>query len=255
MRFFAFAFIIIFTASFSHGRNLASIRKDAFTVGVSKGDSAAEYDFISEITAKMKIQRFRLVPFENANSGQKLLLDGMIDAIIAKINHSPHLEGKFLVSAPYSKIEIAVATLAKNSEIWTLADLNGKTLAFIPKDISSNQVLNIWQSSKPIAAQNLSDAVDFLQKKQAAAIIASRQALEEKRSDLQIFPNRLAENNMVALFAPGSKNLLEEFNKAVKKDSPANPINSYSSKERIVKILAQLNELKKEIELLQGELK
>jgi len=255
MRFFAFAFIIISTASLSHGRNLASIRKDAFTVGVSKMDSAAEYDFISEITAKMKIQRFRLIPFENANSGQKLLLDGKIDAIIAKINHSPHLEEKFLVSAPYSKTEIAAAALAKNSEIWTLADLNGKTLAFIPKDISSNQILNIWQNSKPIATQNLSDAVDLLQKKQATAIIANKQSLEEKRSDLQIFPNKLAENNTVALFAPGSKSLLEEFNKAVKKENPVNPINSYTNRERIAKILAQLNELKKEIELLQGEFK
>jgi len=255
MRFLAFAFVIISIASFSHGRNLASIRKDAFTVGVSKGDSAAEYDFISEVTAKMKIQRFRLIPFENANSGQNLLLDGKIDAIIAKINHSPHLESKFLVSAPYSKTEIAVATLAKNNEIWTLADLNGKILAFIPKDISSNQVLDIWQNSKPIAAQNLSDAVDFLQKKQATAIIASRQALEEKYYNLRIFPNKLAENNTVALFAPGSKSLLEEFNKAVKKDNFVNPINSHSSKERIVKILTQLNELKKEIEFLQGELK
>jgi len=255
MRFLAFAFVIISIASFSHGRNLASIRKDAFTVGVSKADSAAEYDFISEVTAKMKIPRFRLIPFENANSGQKLLMDGKIDAIIAKINHSPHLEDKFLVSAPYGKTEIAVATSAKNSEIWTLADLNGEALVFIPKDISSNQVLSIWQNSKPIAAQNLSDAVDLLQKKQAIAIIANRQALEEKRPDLRIFPNKLAENNTVALFAPGSKSLQEEFNKAVKKDSPASPINSYSNKERIAKILTQLNELKKEIELLQGELK
>jgi len=255
MRFLAFAFVIISIASFSHGRNLASIRKDAFTIGVSKADSAAEYDFISEVTAKMKIPRFRLIPFENANSGQKLLLDGKIDAIIAKINHSPHLESKFLVSAPYGKTDIAVATLEKNSEIWTLADLSGKTLVFIPKDISSNQVLNIWQNSKPIAAQNLSDAVDLLQKKQATAIIANKQALEEKRSDLRLFPNKLAENNTVALFAPGSKNLLEEFNKAVKKDNPASPINSYSNRERIAKILTQLNELKKEIELLQGELK
>jgi ABC-type amino acid transport substrate-binding protein len=234
---------------------LASIRKDAFTVGVSKADSAAEYDFISEVTVKMKIPRFRLIPFENANAGQKLLLDGKIDAIIAKINHSPHLENKFLVSAPYGKTEIAVATSAKNSEIWTLADLNGKTLVFIPKDISSNQVLEIWQNSKPIAAQNLTDAIDLLQKKQATAIIANRQALEEKRSDLRLFPNKLAENNTVALFAPGSKNLQEEFNKAVKKDNPTSPINSYSNRERIAKILTQLNELKKEIELLQGELK
>jgi hypothetical protein len=255
MRFFVFAFIIIFTLSFSHGRNLTSIRKDALTIGVNKGDSAVEYDFISEITAKMKIPRFRLILFENANSGQKLLLDGKIDAIIAKISYSPHLEGKFLVSAPYGKTEIAVATLAKNSEIWTLADLNGKTLAFVPKDISSNQVLNIWQNSKPIAAQNLNDAVDFLQKKQATAIIASRQALEEKYFGLRIFSNKLSENNIVALFAPGSKSLLEEFNKAVRKDSFVNPVSSYSNKERIVKIQAHLNELKKEIEFLQGELK
>jgi len=255
MRFSAFAFVIIYLTSFSYGRNLASIRKDAFTVGVSKADSAAEYDFISEVTAKMKIPRFRLIPFENANSGQKLLMDGKIDAIIAKISHSPHLENKFLVSDPYGKTEIAVATSAKNNEIWTLADLNGKILVFIPKDISSNQVLEIWQNSKPIAAQNLNDAVDLLQKKQATAIIANKLALEEKRSDLRLFPNKLAENNTVALFAPSSKSLQEEFNKAVKKDIPASPVNSYSNRERLAKILTQLNELKKEIELLQGELK
>lgn len=31
---FAIAFVVIFMASFSHGRSLASIRKNAFTVGV-----------------------------------------------------------------------------------------------------------------------------------------------------------------------------------------------------------------------------
>jgi hypothetical protein len=257
-KFFVFTFIIIFTASFSYGRNLTSIRKDAFTIGVSKGDSIAEYDFISEITAKMKIPRFRLTTFENANSGQKLLLDGKIDAIIAKISYSPHLEGKFLVSAPYGKSEIAAAVLAKNSEIWTLSDLNGKTLAFIPKDISSKQVLDIWQSSKPVAAQNLSDAIDFLRKNQAIAIIANRQILEEKYSDLRIFPNKLSENNVVALFAPGSKSLREEFNKAVKKienEELKIETSRIQGSYRIKNILVQLSELKKEIELLQGELK
>jgi ABC-type amino acid transport substrate-binding protein len=259
---YAVALVIIFTASFSHGRNLASIRKDAFTVGVSKGDSAAEYDFISEITAKMKFSRFRLVAFENANAGQKLLLEGKIDAIIAKINYSPRLENSFLVSAPYSKTEIAVATLAKNSEIWSLADLNGKSLAFIPKDISGELIPEFWQNAKPVAVQNLSDAIIFLQKRQATAIVANRQTLEaQKDSVLRIFPNKLAENNIVALFAPNSQSLQDEFNKAIKNSQTSNNsqfsiLNSqFKNKERIDKIIKLLNELKKEFELLQGELK
>lgn len=256
MRIFALGFIIIFTASFSHGRSLASIRKDAFTVGVSKGDSAAEYDFISEITAKMKISRFRLVTFENANTGQKLLLDGKIDAVIAKINYSPHLENKFLVSVPYGKTEIAVATPAKNSEIWTLADLNGKALAFIPKDISSTQILDIWQNSKPVAAQNLNDAVNFLRKGEAIALVANRQTLEvQKDFDLRIFPNKLAENSIVALFAPGSKSLREEFDRVVKNSQPPTLSPQLEPEGRITKIIILFDELKKEFELLQRELR
>jgi ABC-type amino acid transport substrate-binding protein len=251
MRFFvAVLFVTSITCLSAHGRSLASIRKDAFTVGVSKGDSAAEYDFISAVTAKMKFSRFRLVPFENANAGQKMLLDGKIDAIIAKVNYSSHLENRFLVSAPYGKTEIAVAKIEKNSEIWTLADLNGKALAFIPKDISGEQIQNIWQNSKPQATQNLKNALNFLQKGQALAVVANRQALEaEKDSTLRIFPNKLMENNLVALFAPNSKNLLEEFNATIK--HPEIP----GSNKRIDKILNLLNELKKELELLQGELK
>ncbi len=263
MRLSCAVLFVIFLASFSHGRSLASIRKDAFTVGVSKGDSAAEYDFISEITAKMRFSRFRLVAFENANSGQKLLLEGKIDAIIAKINYSPRLESNFLVSAPYGKTEIAVATLAKNSEIWTLADLNGKTLAFIPGDISSEQIADFWQNSKPIAAQNLSDAIIFLQKMEATAIVASRQTLEaQKDSTLRIFQNKLAENDIVALFAPNSKSLQEEFNKAIKNSQLSTfnsqlstPNSQLKNTERIDKIITLLNELKRELELLQRELK
>jgi len=256
MRIFVFAFVVMFTTSFSHGRNLASVRKDAFTVGVNKGDSAAEYDFISEITAKMKISRFRLVAFENANTGQKLLLDGKIDAIIAKISHSPHLKNRFLVSAPYDKTEIAVAVSVKNDEIWSLADLDGKTLAFIPRDISSEQILDIWQNSKPLASQNLNDAVNFLRKGQVIALVANRQTLEaQKNFDLRIFPNKLAENNIVALFAPGSKGLQEEFDRAIKKSQPSTPSPKPEAEDRITKVMVLLDELKKELELLKRELK
>ncbi|MCL2100346.1 MAG: transporter substrate-binding domain-containing protein [Fibromonadales bacterium] len=267
MRLFATVLVvIIFMASFSHGRNLASIRRDAFTVGVSKADSAAEYDFISEITAKMKFSRFRLVAFENANAGQRLLLDGKIDAIIAKINYSPRLENNFLVSDPYAKTEIAVAALAENNEIWTLANLNEKTLTFLPKDVSSEQIQGFWQNSKPIAAQNLSDAIKFLQKGEAAAIIANKQTLEAENSTLKIFPNKLAENDIVALFAPKSKTLQEEFNKTLKKmgNEQFTMNNEKSSKslnpenlgpDNKVKIMRLIDELKKELELLQKELK
>jgi ABC-type amino acid transport substrate-binding protein len=246
MRLCAFLLIVMFAAPFSYAR--------AFTVGVSKGDSAAEYDFISEITAKMKFSRFRQVVFENANAGQKLLLEGKIDAIISRINYSPHLESKFLVSVPYSKVEIAVATLAKNSEIWSLTDLNGKKLAFIPKDISGEQILGIWQNSKPNAAKSINDAINFLQSGQVTAIIANRQALEaQKDSTLRIFQNRLVENNIVALFAPKSKKLQEEFNKALIIENGELRINRGS--DSIDKIIFLLSELKKEIELLQKELK
>ncbi|MCL2207562.1 MAG: transporter substrate-binding domain-containing protein [Fibromonadales bacterium] len=246
MRICAFVLAIMFTASFLHGRNLASIRKDAFTVGVSKSDSAAEYDFIAEISAKMKIPRFRLVVFENANAAQKLLLDGKIDAIISKINHSPRLENSFLVSAPYAKTEIAVATLAQNSEIWTLADLNGKNIAFITKEVSSEQIQSYWPNSKPIAAQTQSDAIKFLQKNEASAIIAAKETLKDPK--LKIFPNNLAENNIVALFSPNSQTLQQEFNKALKVENEELRVDN---KDRIDKILMLLNELQKEIKELK----
>ena len=152
MRIFVFA--VVFMASACFGRSLASIKKDAFIVGVNKGDSAVEYDFIAEITAKMKFSRFRLVCFENASLGQKMLLEGKIDAIISKINYSEHLKDKFLVSKPYSKMEIAVAVFAKNSEIWSLESLDGKNLAFVPKDISGAQISGIWRNSKSTAFKN-----------------------------------------------------------------------------------------------------
>jgi ABC-type amino acid transport substrate-binding protein len=263
MRFFVFVLAISLVASFSHGRSLASIRKDGFTVGVSKSDSAAECDFISEITAKMKFSRFRIVTFENANTGQKLLLDGKIDAIISKVTYFPHLDNKFLVSDPYSKTDVAVATLVKNDKILTLADLNGKNLTFIPKDVSNEQVLGIWKNSKPNAVQSLSDAVNSLKKGEADVVVASRQSLEAlKNSSLRIFPNKLLENSIVALFAQESKGLQEEFNKVLKTETaptpPSKPDNKEQNpgtKERLAKVMTLLNELKKEIEMLQKELK
>ncbi len=262
MHFFVFAFAVILTANLSHGRSLASVRKDAFTVGVNKGDSATEYNFISEMTKKMKFPRFRLVTFENANAGQKLLLDGKIDAIISRVNYSKHLESKFLLSAPYAKADIAVATLAKN-KVWTLADINGKSLAFIPRDISNEQVLGIWRNSKLNANQSLDDAFNSLRNGEVVAIVASRQSLEaQKDSLLQIFPNKLLENNIVALFAPGSNALQEEFNKnIIETNVPLKPKgdkskeNLIQDKERLAKIMVLLNELKKEIEILQEGLK
>jgi len=196
MRFFVFAFAIALAFSLSQGRNLASIRKDGFTVGVTKNDSAAAYDFISEISAKMKVSKFRIVTFENANAGQKLLLDGKIDAVI--------LNGKK---------EMAVAALAKNDEILTLANLDEKKMVFIPKDVSTEQILSIWKNSKPNAIQNLSDALNLLKNGEADVVIASRQSLDaQKDSSLRIFPNKLLESTPVVLFAPNSKDLQEEFN-------------------------------------------
>jgi len=196
MRIFIFAFAIALAASFSYGRNLASIRKDAFAVGVSKSDSASEYDFISEIAAKMKFPKFKIVTFENANGGQKLLLDGKVDAIILK-----------------GKKEIAVAALAKNDKILTLANLDEKKIVFISKDVSTEQILSIWRNSKPNAIQNLSEALNLLKKGEADVVIASRQSLDaQKDSSLRIFPNKLLESNPVVLFSPDFKNLQEEFN-------------------------------------------
>jgi ABC-type amino acid transport substrate-binding protein len=177
------------------------------------------------------------------------------------------LENKFLLSAPYGKTEIAVATLAKNNKIWTLADLNGKTLAFIPKDVSNEQILGIWRNSKLNATQSLDDATNSLRNGEVAAIVASRHSLEAKKDSLlQIFPNKLLENNIVALFAPGSNSLQEEFNRnvmevnvpvsvplKVKSDKPKE--NTVSDKERMDKIILLLNELKKEIEILQEGMK
>jgi len=193
MRIFLFAFTLALAASLSHGRNPASIRKDAFVVGVSKSDSAAEYNFISEIAAKMKFSKFRIVTFENASAGQKLLLDGKIDAIISN-----------------GKAEMAVAALATNDEILTLANLDEKKMVFIPRDVSTEQIQSIWKNSKPNAVQNLGDALNLLKRGEVDVVIASRQSLDaQKDSSLRIFPNKLLESNPVVLF---SKDLQEEFN-------------------------------------------
>lgn len=159
MRFFTFVFVILLAASFSNSRSPASIHNDAFTVGVSKGYSAIEYDFISEATRKMKFSRFRLVVFENASTGQKHLLEGKIDAIISKANNSQSLDNRFL------------------------------------------------------------------------------------KSD---FPSGPAGSGLVVLFSPDSKELQEEFNKAL-----APPV---LSSEHVAKIITRVDELKKELELLQKEL-
>ncbi|MDR2583810.1 MAG: hypothetical protein LBC75_10050 [Fibromonadaceae bacterium] len=196
MRLFLFAFTLALTFSLSHGRNLASIRKDGFAVGVSKSDSATEYNFISEITAKMRFSKFRIVTFENASAGQKLLLEEKIDALI--------LNGKK---------EMAVAALAKNNEILTLANLDEKRMVFIPRDVSTEQILSIWKNSKPSAVQNLSEALNLLKKGEVDVVIASRQSLDaQKDSSLRIFPNKLLESNPVVLFAQNLKDLQEEFN-------------------------------------------
>ncbi|MDR0517319.1 MAG: transporter substrate-binding domain-containing protein [Fibromonadaceae bacterium] len=253
-----FALLCIFIAGLSHGRSFSSIRKDSFTVGVSKADSAAEYGFISEITAKMKVSRFRIVCFDNASAGEKLLLDDKIDAIIARISYSPHLEGKFLLSRPYDKAEITVALPSSNNDTWTLSDLNGKNIAFVPKEVFSEQILDILPKAKLNAARGISEALAFLQKGETQAIVASRQTLEAHKASLRIFPNTLAENSIVALFAPSSKALQEEFDKAMEKNNAAPPVNrsqteSKNNADRIKNMLTLLNELKKEIETLQKE--
>jgi hypothetical protein len=93
-----------------------------------------------------------------------------------------------------------------------------------------------------------------LQKNESKAIIASRQTLEAHSASLRILPNTIAENGIVALFTQNSKTLQEEFNKAIKTRN--NSENSGSDKEAKIKhILTLLNELKKEIEILQKELK
>jgi hypothetical protein len=108
----------------------------------------------------------------------------------------------------------------------------------------------------------LSEALNFLQHGEAEAIIASRQTLEQS-SSLRIFPNKLAENNIVALFAPESKALQEEFNKSLRIER-IERIENKSSKssnqanqgpDNIDKIINLLGELKKEFEILQKELK
>ncbi|MDR2594704.1 MAG: transporter substrate-binding domain-containing protein [Fibromonadaceae bacterium] len=201
---------------------MVSIRKDAFVVGVNKSDSATEYNFISEITAKMKFSKFRIITFENVSAGQKMLLDGKIDAMISKMDYFPYLDNKFLISEPYGKAEMAVAALAKNDEILTLANLDEKKMVFIPRDVSNEQILSIWKNSKPNAVQNLGDALNLLKKREVDVVIASRQSLDaQKDSSLRIFPNRLLENNAVALFAPDSKDLQKEFNKALKIETTA----------------------------------
>ena len=258
MRVFA-ALLCILMFDFSYGRSFAAIRKDAFIVGVGKADSASEYDFIAEITAKMKISRFRLVAFDNASDGEKLLLSGKIDAIISKINYSPHLESKFLLSENYRKSEIVLAVSLNNNDIWTLSDFNGKKLSFIPKDVSSEQISAIWPNAKLSAARGLSEALNFLQHGEAEAIIASRQTLEQSNS-LRIFPNKLAENNIVALFAPESKALQEEFNKSLRIERIENKSSKSLNQanqgpDNIDKIINLLGELKKEFEILQKELK
>jgi len=149
-----------------------------------------------------------------------------------------------------------------------LANLSGK-LAFVSKDISNEQVLDIWQNSKPNAVSNLGDAINLLKKGNVDAILASRQSMEaQKDSSLRIFPNfKLIENRIVALFSPHSKDLQEEFNNALKTrqlqpatSSPAasktdNKGQKSGTKERLDKMTNLLNELKKEIELLQKEVK
>jgi len=254
MHIFIFALVLLLASGVSHSRTLSSIRKDALTVGVSKSDSASEYDFISAMSNKMKFSRFRIIAFDNANIAQKLLLEGKIDVIVSKVNRSPGLEGRFLLSAPYGKTDIAVATLA-NSNILTLSSLDGKVLALVSKEVSNEQVLGIWKNSKLHAVQNLSDAVGFLQRGESTAIVASRESLETRKDvSLQVFPNRLFENSLVALFAPSSGELHAEFNKALATQSLPKASEKLSDKERVARILLQVSELKKELELLQKEI-
>jgi hypothetical protein len=264
-------FCVFFAINLAHGRSLASIRKDAFTVGVSKSDTAAEYNFISEITKKMNFSRFRMVSFENANAGEALLLSGKIDVIIAKINYAPHLESKFLVSLPYAQTEIALALPTSNREIWTLNDLSGKTLAFLPQEASSEQIRSLLPNAKLIAARTLNEALSLIQRGEAEAIIANRKTLETE-STLRTLPNKLAENNTVALFNPGAKALRDAFNKAIENvqlkavengelrvesfpTPPSAPLPGGECSDNLQRILLLLEELRREVESLRRELR
>jgi len=132
-------------------------------------------------------------------------------------------------------------------------------LTFVSKEVSNEQVLGVWKSSKPNAVQNLDDAVGFLRRGESVAIVAGRGSLEARKdATLRVFPNKLFESSIVALFAPDSQELQAEFNKALAAPAVAPTAKSSdkpSDKERVAKILQQVNELKKELELLQKELK
>jgi hypothetical protein len=161
----------------------------------------------------------------------------------------------------YGKTEIAVA-VPTSSKILTLSDLNGKSLVFVAKEVSNDQIMSIWKNSKPNAVYTLNDAVNYIKGGSAVAIVAGRHSLEARKDTLlRIFPNKLIENDVVALFALGSKDLHAEFSKALAVPPSSSSVaaksgsSSNSKEQRIAKMLIQLNELKKELELLQKELK
>jgi len=126
----------------------------------------------------------------------RIFLFAFILALAFSLSHGRNL-------ASIRNTEMAVATLAKNDEILTLANLDEKKIVFIPKDVSTEQILSIWKNSKPNAVQSLNEALNLLKNGEADVVIASRQSLDaQKDSSLRIFPNKLLDSSPTALFAP-----------------------------------------------------
>ncbi|GHV12609.1 hypothetical protein AGMMS49938_05510 [Fibrobacterales bacterium] len=256
-------FFICLFAFCVQGRSLNAVRKDALTVGVRKGQAEQEADFISQITQKMKISRYRIVEFGDAAGGESLLLSGKIDVIISGVNNSPNFERRFLVSAPYRREEIGVAVV-EGSNIWTIADLEDKRIAFSGGSAVAEQAGKIWSKSKLEAVLSVENAVQRLLNGEVSGIFAERNILTQiaknNSGKVWVLPNILAENEVVALFSFGSASLQEEFNKVVSVKAESEIDNSKfecqkTTQKRIDNIIFALDNLRKELEQLKRELK
>ncbi len=222
--------LLLITGFHLHARPLAKVRKDALTVGIQAGtppfglnetsaDKGIEYDLVAAIAKQMGIN-FRIVKLASFNEGTEMLAGDKIDVIVSHVKPTPQLKERFLLSNPYYKTGLGVLTLKSNQSIFTISDLDNKSVAVTPESGAESLLSTYAPKAKMEMVRSVSDALSLLEKGDAEAIVHDSPILlaeQSRNQGLKLLDFSFTEDSYVALFAKSSGPLNAAFNAELQK--------------------------------------
>lgn len=222
--------LLLITGFHIHARPLAKVRKDALTVGIQTGtppfglnetstDKGIEYELVAAIANRMGIN-FRIVKLASLNEGTEMLAGDRIDAIVSHVKPTPQLKERFLLSNPYYKTGLGVLTLKSNQTIFTISDLDNKSVAVTPESGAESLLSTYAPKAKMEMVRSVSDALSLLEKGDAEAIVHDSPILlaeQTRNQGLRLLDFSFTEDSYVALFNKSSAPLVAAFNAELQK--------------------------------------